>query len=1085
MTRGLFSQTIAWTASIFLFLLAGGLIFRSWRYWPLACFIFFWAGMIAIAVNAAFRVRRGFKPVEELAGDLGKKTGNGSLFSSALEFSEEGKRLEQYSGFLMKETVKRASRKIAKISPSDTFEAEGKTGWMILASVLSMILLLITFSSSRQAAGLLRSLGDPGVSFSFRPGNNLLLTVRDTTVVAGEDITVKAVRMGSLRGKVEIRFSSLPGVWKREAVKQGEDLPEGERERNFRHTFRNAEEDIEYYFTSGGERTRSGRISVIQKPIINCIGAILDYPAYTGKAPDTLSALAGKTAVLFGTRVVLSGEVNKPAVSARADFSSGLKVDLNTEGKRFSGEFMAEKSDTIRFSVTDSAGLVSDSPVRYPLVCRSDRAPSIEILSPEDHAVLPRSLRTTLLFRATDDYGVSEIHLRYMKEGRDISFSTEVIEKKDENISKEIERPYEWSLEEERVFPGDRIDYYMEAWDNNDLNGPGYARTKVFRITMPSLSDLYELARKKDQLREKDFEDILEESNEIRQRLKKFSDEFKAAGQMDWESREEGKEILGIQEKIREKIREAAGSIEKSLGELEENRMTSMEIGRKMEEIQELLERIESEDLAKSIEKLQELMRDMPESEVSSALDDIDLQAEDLSESLDRTIELLNRIIREEKMEELLRRMEDIIERQISLRDSTENGDLDRIAEKEKELKSDYSSLENDMRDFAESTGEKETGSETEELVKKIDEAKAAPHMQEAVSRMESGERSEARKAESDAVNEMFSLYTSLGRFQMSMNMVAEIEAARIVESSLWKLIEISRLSESFAGQAALRSAPSRLDSLLEEQAVIRDAIRKVLGDLLEAARMRLGISRSVFSHLSAALVTIEDVIASMENRRFSQAADRSNQIMTELNLTIIELLKTSSASGGSGGNSGQSMQSMLNGQTSIDRQLKEMMGGGDSGNSLEARAKMARLAAEQRKMEELLQRIKEESLGTGEIIGKLDDMGSEMKEIAGQLDEGRLDKELIKREERILSRMLESQRSLNRRDYKRERVSRTAGNMGAKDAVEKSGKKDELEFILEKIRRGMQEKGPAEYEELIRAYFRALSRRAREGATR
>jgi hypothetical protein len=31
-------------------------------------------------------------------------------------------------------------------------------------------------------------------------------------------------------------------------------------------------------------------------------------------------------------------------------------------------------------------------------------------------------------------------------------------------------------------------------------------------------------------------------------------------------------------------------------------------------------------------------------------------------------------------------------------------------------------------------------------------------------------------------------------------------------------------------------------------------------------------------------------------------------------------------------------------------------------------------------------------------------------------------------------------------------------------------------------IQRGMREKGPAEYEELIRRYFRALSEKAREG---
>jgi hypothetical protein len=76
---------------------------------------------------------------------------------------------------------------------------------------------------------------------------------------------------------------------------------------------------------------------------------------------------------------------------------------------------------------------------------------------------------------------------------------------------------------------------------------------------------------------------------------------------------------------------------------------------------------------------------------------------------------------------------------------------------------------------------------------------------------------------------------------------------------------------------------------------------------------------------------------------------------------------------------------------------------------------------------------------------------------------------------------MLESQRSLRERDYKKERKSTTAGDVKAlpPDAWRKEiGNED---VLLKMIQRAMQEKGPAEYEELIRLYFRALSEKARE----
>jgi len=175
-------------------------------------------------------------------------------------------------------------------------------------------------------------------------------------------------------------------------------------------------------------------------------------------------------------------------------------------------------------------------------------------------------------------------------------------------------------------------------------------------------------------------------------------------------------------------------------------------------------------------------------------------------------------------------------------------------------------------------------------------------------------------------------------------------------------------------------------------------------------------------------------------------------------------------------------MSMMLQRQNSIDEQLKRMFGQGAEGsNSMEARARMARMAAEQRKQRELLEQIAEESRGSGELLGRLDDIGDEMREVAERLERGELDEKLMEREERILSRMLESQRSLERRDFKRERISRTAGEVRAVKGAAIGENESEADILLEKIRRGMQDKGPAEYEELIRAYFRALSGKVRE----
>jgi hypothetical protein len=174
-------------------------------------------------------------------------------------------------------------------------------------------------------------------------------------------------------------------------------------------------------------------------------------------------------------------------------------------------------------------------------------------------------------------------------------------------------------------------------------------------------------------------------------------------------------------------------------------------------------------------------------------------------------------------------------------------------------------------------------------------------------------------------------------------------------------------------------------------------------------------------------------------------------------------------------------MQQLTAGQMEIDRRMRELMQGGEGGYSMEERAAMERIAAEQRRMDELLRQILEESGAAQHMLGDIGDIGEEMENIARRLDRGELDSELLEREERILGRLLESQRSLNRRDYSRRRESRTAGDLQALDPGPRSFVDTERNILLERIRRGMREKGPAEYEELNRLYFRALSGKARE----
>jgi hypothetical protein len=1058
----------AWIVLLSLSPLAG-----HWKFFPLFSFVLFWASVAATAVYAAGKIGASSRSIDSLAAELGKLDGRGTLFTSAREFAAGGGRVEKYSPYLVRETIRRATDRLGAIDPLPLLVSRGRPALTAAALAVSIMLLAQVLLDGDGSSKLLGYLSDPGKSLGGRRGANLITQTAVLAVLSGDDIEVGAVRGGSGAGPVRIVWSAVPGIW------QGADVAAGDAAglELFHHRFTAVREDFVYAFESGGRRSAEGKVTVIRRPVINRVDGELIYPAYTHAKPETVLAVTGRITALEGTVVRLRGWTSKEISEGVLSFSSGGRSELEPIEGGFRGEFRIERSDTACLHVTDPGGLASENPLRYTITAVADDPPSIEILLPEDGAAMDRSQLVDLLFRAADDFGLLDLSVHFMKEGSGSGFRRVPLPVSGGGHPSRIERSWRWSLEAERILPGDRILYYMEARDNKRPGGPNRTRTPVRSLAVPSLSQLFAESRRRETIQREGMDEILEESREIRKRLRELSEDIRADGEMNWNNRSEARELVDKQRELQENIREAADKLDETLENLEANRMTSMEIGRKLERIQELLQRIESEDLMSSIEKLREMMERISPEELASEMKDLEVSSEELARRLDRTVELLQRMLDEQRMEEMMMRMEEMIEKQGSLRDSTAAG-MDDLSEGQENLGDEFARFEEDLGEFASRT-DSLRGGELREASAQAAGSNIDSLMYRAAGDLERGEMEEAGGSQEEALSRMLSLYSRLGQCQMGMSVFPDREAVEALEKAALDLIDLSRLQEEYASEVSPSGASADTRRMTGGQLELRDAARQITDDLFETSTRSLRISREVFARLGLALSGMEAVMDDIEKNRLAEAAAGAAAVPEQLNLAAIEILASSSSSCGSSGGAQGAMQQLTENQMGIDQMLRKLLGGSEAGFSMEDRASMRRLAAEQRKLEQILSQILEESGGGEGMLGRLDDIGSEMEEIAGSLEEGSLDRELIDREERILSRLLESQRSLNRRDYSRRRTSRTAGDVTANEPGPRTPG-EEREIILEMIRRGMREKGPAEFEELNRLYFRALSRKVR-----
>ena len=177
--------------------------------------------------------------------------------------------------------------------------------------------------------------------------------------------------------------------------------------------------------------------------------------------------------------------------------------------------------------------------------------------------------------------------------------------------------------------------------------------------------------------------------------------------------------------------------------------------------------------------------------------------------------------------------------------------------------------------------------------------------------------------------------------------------------------------------------------------------------------------------------------------------------------------------------NFGQQLQKIAAQQQAINQAMQQMSQ--SQGNmSMEQQAEFGRKVDEQGKASKSLQELAREQKEFGgadrKTLGDLEKIAEEMKEVVSDLQSGDIKNETLKRQDRILSRLLDATRSIHDRDYQKKRESRTGKDYikDSPDAIDlktQEGKTRALQELLRSIKQGYTK----DYEALIQKYFEAL----------
>jgi hypothetical protein len=219
------------------------------------------------------------------------------------------------------------------------------------------------------------------------------------------------------------------------------------------------------------------------------------------------------------------------------------------------------------------------------------------------------------------------------------------------------------------------------------------------------------------------------------------------------------------------------------------------------------------------------------------------------------------------------------------------------------------------------------------------------------------------------------------------------------------------------------------------------------------------------------------------------QRGEESGRAGSEaLNEAVIELRQSESSMcknpgngnpGGRGKSMSEQMGEMGERQGQINRETKRISQRLSEQMRLSAgdQAEMQRLSEEQARIRQQVEEIQREEDSRQKLLGRLDQAQREMKEVEEALRSGNVDGETQETQQRILSRMLDAQRSINRRDFDPMREARPGEDVARRSPAEIPGdmlrETDRLRLDLLKADA---DRYPAQYRAFIESYLRSLN---------
>lgn len=916
--------------------------------------------------------------------------------------------------------------------------------------------------------------------------------------VRGDSLALTARAYGDTPGDVTLRLAYADG-----------DTPEeipvaATADGVYPHTVRNIREAFRYQVTAGPVTTDWYEVALVERPRVQRLNLTLTYPAYTGRTPEALPPNTGDVRALPGTEVALSATVGGADVAeATLVFEDGTEQPLTVTDDSLSGQFTLTADGSYQLVLQSPDLVMNRDPITHTLRLRPDAPPRVDLLAPAEDTDLPRDATLELLGRTQDDYGVSDLRLFYRRVQSRFGTPTTDLASLPVPLPPDQRTDYEaslsWSLTDDTALdpgPGDVIEYYLQVWDNDTVNGPKASRSAVHRVRVPSLAERYERLDEVKDDTESRLEETLQQADALRQEYEEFRDEMRRSQDADWQDEQQLERMRQQQEQMEQQAEQVAEQMEALGEEMRSNDLVSDETSALWEELQEVTREINSPDLQQALEELREAMQEMDMNQMQQAFEDYEYNEDQYRDRLERTLDLFRNLRVQQELEEAANRFEDLAEQQEQLAEETakHTGDPpaddtptpDDLATAQDQAAQEMQQLEEQLDKIREQMDEVNNAPSDalDELREELQDPSLSEELQENAEQLRQEQMPDAQQGQQEMQQQMRQKQEQLMEMQQQMQGAQMQVNLQGLRQAISDVLTLSQRQESLRHTVRdLQSDRAPLRTLAQQQSAMTENVRTVSDSLQTLAREIPQMGRAVQQHAGDAMQDMDRATEALAERETRDAQGRQRTSMMHLNelaLVLSELYEALQDGQGSG--SGMSMEQMMEQlqqmtgeQQQLNEQIQQMLNETQGERlSVDQQQRLSELSQQQERIREQLREMNRDRRFRNRTLGDLEEVANQMQRSIEEMQQRRFNRDLPDRQDQILTRLLEATRALNREGEKEERQG-TTGEQFVRDSPEDLSPEQEADRLRQALLQALERGYASDYEQLIRRYFELL----------